>query len=186
MASSQISSSLPTFAEKDYVDMAHACRILGVSWQTVMRMAQSRMLRMVEWRTPSRRLVHYRSIVDFCDELRRQYLIPDRRPQLAAPYLRYCDEDVLPFPLSITMDSGEALAAMGRSNRHVIQQLVEEGRFEAYRLVVGAPWRISRPSFTRFMPAASGCTGRPGFSPESSLQNLVFRQNSRMPHHSEG
>src|SRR5580658_2609607 len=72
------------FAEKEYVDMARAGDILGVSWQTVMRLAQSGMLRMVEWRSPSRRLVHYGSLVDFCDDLRRQYMIPDRRPTLSA------------------------------------------------------------------------------------------------------
>ena len=40
---------------------------------------------------------------------------------------------------------------MGVSNRRVIPRLIEEGRFEAYRLLIGAPWRISRPSFAEYL-----------------------------------
>jgi hypothetical protein len=145
---------LGPFAEKDYVDMTRACNILGVSWQTVMRLAQSGILEMIEYRERSWKKVRYRSIVEFCDRLRQSYSIPDRRRVLSAPYLRHRDEDLLPFPMRITMGSDEALTAMGISNRRAIPQLIEEGRFEAYRLVIGAPWRISRPSFGEYLAGA--------------------------------
>jgi hypothetical protein len=51
------------------------------------------------------------------------------------------------------MGSDEALTVMGLSNRRAIPTLIEEGRCEAYRLVIGAPWRISRPSFAEYVAA---------------------------------
>jgi len=184
MASSQISSSLPTFAEKEYVDVARTEAILGVSWQTVVRLAQTGMLDLMDLRPRGWKKVRYGSIVDFCDRLRQYYLIPDRRPALSAPYLRHRDVDLLPFPLSITMCMSEALQATGLADRRGLRALIEEGRFEAYRLMdaPGVPWRISRPSFTEYLaevhrnpaPDHAGSQrlhryGRPGFSPESSL-----------------
>lgn len=147
-------SSIAAFPDKEYVDVARACSILGVKWLTVVRLAQSGFLEMIDYRYHSWKKIRYQSIVDFCDELRRVYRIPDRRPKLSAPYLRYRDEDLLPFPMSITMFADEALAALGVANRRVLPLLVEEGRFEAYRLVVGSPWRISRPSFAEYLKEA--------------------------------
>ena len=139
------------FAEREYVDMKRAQRILGASWMTVSRLADEGLLDIIEYRRRGRKKVRYASIVDFCDNLRRHYQIPDRRPRLSAVYLRHRDEDLLPFRLRDTMSSEEALAAMGTANRRIIPELVEEGRFEAYRLVIGAPWRISRPSFVEYL-----------------------------------
>jgi len=139
------------FAEKEYVDMTRAANILGASWQTVMRLAQSGTIDMIEYRYRGWKKVRYQSIVDFCDSLRRHYAIPDRRPVLSAPYLRHRDCDLLPFPLRDTMGFEEAKQALGVTSDRVLPLLIEEGRFEAYRLVIGAPWRISRPSFLEYL-----------------------------------
>lgn len=148
------------FAEKDYVDMKHAARILGVHRSTVLRLTHAGLLDMVRYHDLGWPRVRYRSIVEFCDNLRSQFKIPDRRPVLA-PALRYKDEDVLPFPLGITMGTYEALSAMGSANDRVMVPLIEEGRFEAYRLAWNAPWRISRPSFAAYLESAHKHPNRP-------------------------
>jgi hypothetical protein len=142
------------FAEREYVDVARASRILGASWQTVIRLAQGGLLEMVDYRQRAWKKIRYRSIANFCDQLRAQYSIPDRRPTLSAAFLRHRDEDLLPFPLSITMGSEEAIVAMGMVNKDILPKLIEEGRFEAYRLTIGSPWRISRPSFTEYLESS--------------------------------
>ncbi len=141
------------FAEKEYVDVARTEAILGVSWQTVVRLAQTGMLDLIDLRPRGWKKVRYGSIVDFCDRLRELYRIPDRRPTLSAPYLRHRDVDLLPFPLTATMCMTEALAATGLADRRGLRALMEEGCFEAYRLMdaPGVPWRISRPSFVEWM-----------------------------------
>ena len=101
------SQPLRPFAEKEYVDARRACNILGVSGQTMRRLAQSGALEMIAYRTLSWKKVRYHSIVRFCDSLRESYAIPDRRPKLSAPYLRHRDEDLLPFPMRITMGTDE-------------------------------------------------------------------------------
>ena len=184
MASSQIPSSLPTFAGKEYVDVARTGAILGVSWRTVMRLVQRGMLEVIDHRPRGWKKVCYGSIVDFCDRLRQHYKIPDRRPALSALYLRHRDVDLLPFPLSVTMPMSEALAAIGLADRRGLRAMIEEGLFEAYRLMdaPGVPWRISRPSFVEWMnkvrerpaPDHPGSQrlhaySRPGFSPDSGF-----------------
>lgn len=146
------------FAEKEYVDGDRACLILGICRKTLARMAQSGLVEMIEYSLRGHyKRVRYLSIVEYCDQLRHRYSIPDRRPILSASFLRHRDEDLLPFPLSITMGSEEALAAMGlpserhRSEVRRLALLVEEGRFEAYQLVPGGHWRISRPSFAAYL-----------------------------------
>lgn len=145
------------FAEKEYVDMARACRILGVGWETVRRLADTGQVDLIEYRERGWKRIRYQSLIDFCERLRREYGIPDRRPHLSAPYLRHRDEDLLPFPLADTMYSEEATSALGVS-KNVLAHLIEEGRFEAYRMVLsggeavkGSPWRISRASFGQYL-----------------------------------
>lgn len=140
------------FAEREWVDMERACSILGdVNWKTVVRMAQSGMIDMIDYRPGARKKVRYHSLVEFCNGLRRQWDLPDRRPILSAPYLRHRDRDLLPFPMQETMDRREAMRALGSSHKEIIMQLVREGCFEAYQLMPGSPWRISRPSFERYL-----------------------------------
>lgn len=147
------------FAEKEYVTVRRTGRILGVSDNTVYRVAGLRgrddrpLLNLVNYRKNSRHRVLYSSIVRFCDGLRQSYGIPDRRPTLSNPIFRHKDEDLLPFRLSDTMYSAEALAALGYESRSILLHLIEEGRFEAYRIMPtrGTEWRISRPSFRLFL-----------------------------------
>ena len=145
------------FAEKEYVDMARTARILGISAFTVYRLAEMKdkggrsLLTLVSYRHYARRRVLYSSIVRFCDELRAKYGIADRRPALDHPMLRHRDEDLLPFPLTDTINSAEALRALGYEDLRPLVYLIEEGRFDAYQLVGWSPWRISRSSFSRFI-----------------------------------
>lgn len=139
------------FAERDYVDMAHACRILGTSWATVYRLHKMRKIRIVDYRYRSWKRVHYGSIVEYCDQLRNAYCIPDRKPPLAADFLRYRDEDVLPFTLADIIQTAEALAAIGRVHPAAIEVLIDEGEIEAYRIMPKSPWRISRTSMIAYL-----------------------------------
>jgi hypothetical protein len=142
------------YAEREYVDVNRCCRILGVSRQTVIRLAHSSMLRMIAYRTMSWKKVHYASIVEFCDRLREQHKIPNRRPTLSSTGLRHRDEDLLPFPLKDTIAAEQAYAALGVFRHQLLIELIQEGRFEAYRIVPGAPWRIYGPSFSKYVEEA--------------------------------
>lgn len=144
---------ITSFADKDYIDMRRAGSILGVSWQTVMRLTVSGMLEIIEYRRKyARKKVRYQSIVEFCDRLRNMYNIPDRRPPLVPP-LRHRDEDLLPFPLRITMPSEEATAALGLGD-DALRKLIANCCFEAYQIVPGrSQWRISRLSFCEYLEA---------------------------------
>jgi hypothetical protein len=145
------------FAEKEYVDVSRTSKILGVSAATVYRMAEMKdrggraLLTLVCYRRLARKRVLYSSIVAFCDSLRQKYLIADRRPKLDHPMLRHRDEDLLPFPLSDTIYSAEALAALGYEHTRPLVCLIEEGLFDAYQIIPESPWRISRSSFARFL-----------------------------------
>jgi hypothetical protein len=102
------------FAEREYVDMPRACRILGASWNMVVGMAAGGYLRLVDYRRNSHKRVHYGTLVEHCNRLREEYAIPDRRPPLACELLRHRDDDILPFPLRDTIavaDDPEALRA---------------------------------------------------------------------------
>jgi hypothetical protein len=145
------------FAEKEYLDVARTARIFGVGITTVYRLirAYSRCghaaIKLVTYRPKARKRVLYSSIVGFCNFLRAKHGIPDRRPKLDHPVLRHRDEDLLPFPLSDTIYSAEALRALGHVDLRPLMHLIEEGRFEAYQLGPEFPWRISRSSFRRFL-----------------------------------
>ncbi len=147
------------FAEKEYVNVARAARILGVSVSTVYRLAELEdkggraLLVLVSYRFQARKRVLYSSIVRFCDGLRAHAGIDDRRPKLDHPMFRHRDEDLLPFPLSDTIYSAEALRALGHEDRRPLVNLIEEGRFDAYQLIRESAWRISRSSFVRFLDA---------------------------------
>lgn len=148
---------VPDFAEKEYVDVRRAAHIFGVGISTVYRMTEPgyragrAAIELVSYRRQARKRVLYSSIVAFCDFLRAEYGIDDRRPELDHPMLRHRDEDLLPFPLSDTIYSAEALKALGYEDRRPLVYIIEEGRFDAYRLSAEYTWRISRSSFIRFL-----------------------------------
>ena len=160
------------FAEKEYVDVARTAHIFGVGVTTVYRMAEENYrdgrpaIKLVSYRHQARKRVLYSSIVAFCNFLRAQHGIEDRRPKLDHPMLRHRDEDLLPFPLRDTIYTAEAKAALGYERQRALVCLIEEGRFDAYRLSGNDPWRISRISFKRFLDAAldKDFTGLRGFS----------------------
>ena len=147
------------FAEKEYVTVQRTAAILGISDPTVYRLAGLKgrdgraCIFLVDYRHGARKRVLYSSIVRFCDGLREKYSIPDRRPTLDAPWFRHRDEALLPFPLADTMDSAEAIAALGYADIRPLTCLIEEGRFEAYKLMEAnaCGWRISRSSFRMFL-----------------------------------
>lgn len=139
------------FAEREYVDMPRACRILGASWTMVNRMSASGFLILVDFRRRGRKRVHYASLVEHCTRLREQYAIPERRAPLASELLRHRDDEILPFPLRDTIAAIDAAAILGYSQKYSVWKLCEEGRFEAYRLHPCAPWRISLPSLQAYL-----------------------------------
>lgn len=158
------------------IDARRACSILGIGYRTLQRLGADGV---IEWFNPSQcswKRVRYYSIVEFCDRLRQEYRITDRRPTLSAPYVRHRDEDLLPFPLRDTLGTEEALDIMGLSvgNRgHRFGQMVlEEWRFEAYQLIPQSPWRVSRLSLLAYMDSASKpqCNDRDRYKvPQASI-----------------
>jgi hypothetical protein len=143
--------TLMPFAEREYVSMRRAMSILGVSEATLSRLVADGVVQWFNLGKTTWKRVRYQSLIEFCDQLRQQHKIESRRPPLGAPYLRYRDEDLLPFPLSDTIPSAEACAALGYIKTPSVVLLIEEGRFDAYQLVQRAPWRISRSSLLVFI-----------------------------------
>ena len=150
------------FAEREYVDMPRACRILGTSATTVVRMAASGYLQLIEYRERAWKKIRYRSIVEHCDRLRVEYAIPDTRPALANELLRHKDEDILPFPMRDTIYIRDIVEPLGFACKQPATKIVEEGRFLAYRLHPGAAWRIHAPSFREYLSRTlQGVSGGP-------------------------
>lgn len=148
---------VPDCAENEYIDVSRTARIFGVGVSTVYRMAKDSYrdgraaIKFMACRHSERKRVLYSSIIAFCDFLRAQYSIDDRRPRLDRPWLRHRDEDLLPFPLSDTIHSTEVLRALGYQDRRPMVNLIKDGRFDAYRLSAEYVWRISFSSFKRFL-----------------------------------
>ncbi len=161
------------FAEREYIDSRRACRILGVSYRTLMRLAASKHIEWLDYAKTSHKRVRYKSVVDFCDRLREQHKIVDRRPQLSAPYLRHRDEDLLPFPLKDTMTTEAVLVVLGFSQPDRLVMMIEEGQVEAYQIIPQGPWRVSGSSLLAHLDRARGPAGdirRP------------YKVSSRSPH----
>jgi len=137
------------FPEREYVDMKRAMKILGISHSAVRNLFLEEKIAIVDYRKGSRKRVKYSSIVEFCDRLRTEHAIRDRRPALDSPHFRHRDEDLLPFPLSDTIGIKEVQDVLGYSTPTPIYKMVEEGRFEAYKLGMG--WRFSRSSFAAYL-----------------------------------
>lgn len=111
-----------------------------------MRLVDGELLEWHDFDKASWKRVRYNSIVVFCDRLRADYGIADRRPVLSPPYQRHQDEDLLPFPLQDTMGSQEARTALGYAKTDSLVRLIEARCFEAYQFTPQAPWRVSRSS----------------------------------------
>jgi hypothetical protein len=140
------------FAEKEYIDVKRAARILGVSISTVYNLEAAHKIEIIDFRYRGRKRVRYQSIVDFCDALRIRHCIADRRPQLSHAIFRHRDEDLLPFPISDTISTETAMGILGYESTNPIVAMCQEGRFDAYKLLADAsPWRISKISFARYV-----------------------------------
>jgi len=145
------------FAEREYVSVPRAAHILDVGESTVHRLAEMQdrggraLLHLISYRRNAHKRILYSSIVHFCDGLREKFGIQDRRPKLDHPMFRHRDEDLLPFRLSDTINMNDALQALGYENYQSIIFLIEEGRFDAYQLLKGSSWRISRSSLITFL-----------------------------------
>jgi len=139
------------FAEKEYIDTARAAKILGVTDVTVLSLYNAGYIEVIDYAPRKRKRVRYQSIVDFCDRLRKQYSIADRRPPLSNPILRHRDSDLLPFPLEDTITIEEVCEILGYSSPTAVRQMIEEGRFEAYQFFPGSPWRISKTSLAAYL-----------------------------------
>ncbi len=142
--------------EKDWIDVKRACRIVGVSWPTLSEMGKKGHIEFFNYRNLNRgkrawRKVSYQSVVDFCERLRSEYLIPDLRPKLSSPLLRHRDEALLPFPLRDTVGMPEAMMALGFNSPGAVASLIDEGCFWAYRLRSNAPWRICASSLRTYL-----------------------------------
>lgn len=142
------------FAAREYIDTRRACRILGLWWPsvTLTRMAETGLIEWLDMGKGSWKRVRYKTVVDFCDRLRDDHKIADRRPKLS-PHLRHRDEDLLPFPLTDTITAQQALDALGFLKTDSLVRRIEEGCFDAYQLVPWAPtpWRVSRSSLIAYM-----------------------------------
>jgi excisionase family DNA binding protein len=142
---------LEPFPEREYIDVARAARILGVSGTTVRELYERGLIEMVDYAPRKRKRVLYRSIVDFCDHLRRRYCIKDRRPTLDSPVFRHRDEHLLPFPISDTITIEQTAEILGYSSPTPVRLMIEEGRFEAYQFFPCKHWRISRVSLAKYL-----------------------------------
>ena len=87
------------------------------------------------------------------------------RPPLSHPCLRHRDEDLLPFPLTDTINAEESRKILGEVLYRTFGKLVEEGRFWAYRFYRDTAWRVSRSSLENFARRVS----------RSSLENFARR-----------
>jgi hypothetical protein len=150
---------------KQFVDVERAADIFGVSKQVILEMMHSDILSGYQISPNMRWNIEYSSIVEFCDRLRVEYCIRDRRPKLV-PGRRWRDADLLPFPITDTVSIKEVTTGLDVT-KEIALNLTEEGAFEAYRIFKGSPWRISKTSLFTFRDrkraelAAGGFRGRP-------------------------
>lgn len=142
----------------ELVDLNRACRILGVGEFVIRQLAATPreaggfLLEVAERNPRGRYRILYASIVRLCEDLRRTYSIRPRSSATVDPHCCRHDDDLLPFPLSDTIDLKETRQILGYATNRPVIQLIEEGWFEAYKLVDnhGSPWRISRKSLAAF------------------------------------
>lgn len=151
MAAQNIDQLLLPFAEREYIDVMRAANILGIGRSTVYDLHRRGYIEMLDYALHKRKRVRYRSIIEFCDRLRKQYCIQDRRPPLSHPMFRHHDRDILPFPLDDTMTLEQVAEVLGYVTVIAVRRMVEEGRFEAYQLFPGSPWRVSKTSFSAYL-----------------------------------
>ncbi len=140
------------FAVAETIDVQRASLILHVSKATVLRLRKLGRLRGYQHQMSSSWHIEYTSVVTFCDDLRVRYAIPDKRPRLSRPGLRWRDDQLLPFPFSDTIGSSHVATRLN-CDRVKVGFLCQEGRLLSYRLLDedGSPWRIYAPSLEAYI-----------------------------------
>lgn len=150
------------YAEREWIDVARARRILGVGGNDTIYLLRRPCLGRpyiegIDFGKNKRQRILYASVVRYCDWLREHYALPDRRPALPNSIFRHRDEDLLPFPLAETIGVPEAQTFLPYDSTAFVFKRLEEGAFHAYKLMPGSPtspWRICRPDFARWLQRA--------------------------------
>jgi len=140
------------FADYELISSMRAQRILGVGPTVMHRLLTHRpvLFDSLQRGPHGRHLIRYWSLVAYLDRVRDRHGIPDRRPPLMHPGARYRDVDLLPFPLTDTVDTIAAGEVMMLGTRNVLDR-IESGAIEAYRLEGNGRWRISRRSLAAYI-----------------------------------
>jgi excisionase family DNA binding protein len=135
------------------IDVRRAARILGVSKGTVGTMLKNELLRCYRVGSDKTWRILYDSVIGYCNLLRVHYRISEdrllRKPQRG----RLRDEDLLPFPLALTISAREAQDRL-RIRRENVIYLIEQGDLVGYQILVdqkASPWRIFAPSLERYI-----------------------------------
>jgi hypothetical protein len=144
---------LQPFPNPEYIDVKRAAHILGVSHTNILELHAARRIEMINYAKHKRKRIRYASIVEFCDRLRLDHGIANRRPALPSSLFRHRDEDVLPFPLADTLSTTQALQYMAYDSTNPILHMIDEGLFEAYKISNSSAWRISAISLAAFLRA---------------------------------
>lgn len=139
------------FAEREYIDVRRAAKILGIGYATVLDLYSAGRIEMIDYARRKRKRVRYASIVELCDNLRVEYGIADRRPALNSAIFRHRDEDLLPFPLSDTISMKDVMPILGYESYVPVLRMIEQGFFEAYKIFGNSPWRISKSSLAVYI-----------------------------------
>lgn len=135
------------WTEREAIDVKRAAKILAVSEDVIRQFLRKGVLTNFSVRSaPS---IKYEAIVTFCDDLRLKYGFPARKPPTG---IRPKDIELLPFPMSESMNTREVAMALEKSETTVIH-LLEEGTILGYKLlpVRRIPWRIHEASVRSYI-----------------------------------
>jgi hypothetical protein len=151
------------FQRTQEISSERTAAILGVSMMTVLRMLDKKLLRAYrasKQRSPWR--IEYASVVEYCDRLRVQYCISDKRVGLGGSRRRYRDRELLPFPLDQTIDIAEVRERL-QCTHNVAVHLIESGSLVGYQVLFerpGSAWRIHAPSLDRYLASLHVAAGK--------------------------
>jgi excisionase family DNA binding protein len=151
------------FQRTQEIDTERAASILGVSKKTLRRILEKQLIR--AYRTGDHKApwrIEYSAVVEYCDKLRVQYCISDKRVGLSASRRRYRDHELLPFPLDQTIYVAEVRERL-KCSHEVVVHLIESGSLVGYQLLFeqqGSPWRIHEPSLDRYIASLHAMSGK--------------------------
>jgi hypothetical protein len=129
---------------KACIDTRRAAAILQVTTNTVQKLLRKGLITGFRVCGSNTWSIEYDSVVEFCNRLRVEFHIRDRRPAKLTSG-RWRDADLLPFPIADTVTVQDAMRGLS-ANCVIVHRLCEEGKLESYRFYGHAPWRISKAS----------------------------------------